>query len=604
MTFLVPSATSPKLNIFKKDSEKARRIAICTINMRIKSDRHSQEAVNLWILMFPSPRGKNCKVESRDVYGSTNTSARAFSAAIHVLSSTTLILMLTQVYRKKDTRSSFTTLSILLPPRRQLGCLLKTSAFQTIYFYRSTGYNSKHRRPRKDPCRNMSRVEINGVKTQKQNSIFLNDHGDAVGTRRDSGGLRRSQWCEPARRCLCQWAAVARQHQAENRRTGAQRRTTMRHLADPSSLQRLCLQDTWQLHQKNSQRNNKQKLKILRDGIDPTPGNRRFETSSCNGRSRRADFHVQARVSVDIRMGNQGSIASRRSMHQRQHTEPPPPPSSSARVGSHNRINVGVRPCKKMDDALSLLSHLIVGAPSARWPRIRVHNNCYASSVTFLASETKRIHLMFLTHVEFTKWQLDVLNSRIFLPCPNIGECNPISRIFTKPLRKFYSVTKADVVETEGTVSQRILTEGNKVHRAGYRVLHAESLRRTYEMAPLWFRQSSLKKFTPISFEVNGSIVSVLKSRIETELQKNVYLHTFTKNHFANKCLCARLSVCEMSFVRLENAISRLKYRRRGNQVSCFCKSTHKIYPGWLFNTCELDQYTAVKEIKTNSFHV
>ncbi|CAB0004672.1 unnamed protein product, partial [Nesidiocoris tenuis] len=44
--------------------------------------------------------------------------------------------------------------------------------------------------------------------------------------------------------------------------------------------------------------------------------------------------------------------------------------------------------------------------------------------------------------------------------------------------------------------------------------------------------------------KVNGSIVIVLKSRIGTELQKKLFLYTFTQNHFLNKCLCVRVSVC------------------------------------------------------------
>jgi hypothetical protein len=106
----------------------------------------------------------------------------------------------------------------------------------------------------------------------------------------------RSLGGQPVGRRLRQRPPAARLHAPADHRTRPQRRATLRHLANPASVQRLRLQDP---------------VSLLRDRIDPAEGDRRQQAACGDQRCGGEDRAVQARVSLDLRVGDPRSTARR-----------------------------------------------------------------------------------------------------------------------------------------------------------------------------------------------------------------------------------------------------------------------------------------------------
>ena len=80
----------------------------------------------------------------------------------------------------------------------------------------------------------------------------------------------------------------------------------MRHQPHPAGLQRLRVQDP---------------RPLLRDGIHPAAGDRRQQAPRRHQRRRRKDRPVQARVPVDIRLGDTRSAPLRERLQPGQHPQ-------------------------------------------------------------------------------------------------------------------------------------------------------------------------------------------------------------------------------------------------------------------------------------------
>ena len=63
---------------------------------------------------------------------------------------------------------------------------------------------------------------------------------------------------------------------------------------------------------------------LLRERLDQTANDRRQQAARRDGGRRRSHCAVQARVSVDLRVGDQGQTAGRGRLQRRQHTQRKP----------------------------------------------------------------------------------------------------------------------------------------------------------------------------------------------------------------------------------------------------------------------------------------